>query len=132
MHGDLDALAHTGRAVREVLRLYPAIPIFPREAAARDRLPSGHRVDAGARALRARAYTVARITFTVVPPYRTAGQRAGMYHASVAAESCRGRAASAAIFCCCGRRGGCARPASMRKLRLPLQLAHTHQEGPKV
>ena len=30
-----------------MLRLYPAIPIFPREAASADRLPSGHRVDAG-------------------------------------------------------------------------------------
>ena len=45
---DLEALQYTTQAVKEVLRLYPAIPIFPREAAAADRLPSGHRVDAGA------------------------------------------------------------------------------------
>ena len=46
-HGDLEALPYTTQAVKEVLRLYPAIPIFPREAAAADRLPSGHRVEAG-------------------------------------------------------------------------------------
>jgi hypothetical protein len=33
--------------VKEVLRLYPAIPVFPREAAADDVLPSGHPVSAG-------------------------------------------------------------------------------------
>ena len=44
---DLEALQYTAQAVKEVLRLYPAIPIFPREAASADRLPSGHRVDAG-------------------------------------------------------------------------------------
>lgn len=44
---DLEALEYTTQAVKEVLRLYPAIPIFPREAASADRLPSGHRVDAG-------------------------------------------------------------------------------------
>lgn len=33
--------------MKEVLRLYPAIPVFPREAAADDVLPSGHPVSAG-------------------------------------------------------------------------------------
>jgi hypothetical protein len=33
--------------VKEVLRLYPAIPVFPREAAADDVLPTGHPVSAG-------------------------------------------------------------------------------------
>ena len=46
-YSDLEALQYTTQAVKEVLRLYPAIPIFPREAASADRLPSGHRVDAG-------------------------------------------------------------------------------------
>ena len=35
-------------SLRQVLRLYPAIPIFPREALADDMLPSGDRVQAGA------------------------------------------------------------------------------------
>jgi cytochrome P450 len=35
--------------IKEVLRLYPAIPVFPREAAADDVLASGHPVSKGAR-----------------------------------------------------------------------------------
>lgn len=33
--------------IKEVLRLYPAIPVFPREAAADDVLASGHPVNKG-------------------------------------------------------------------------------------
>ncbi len=33
---------------KEVMRLYPAIPVFPREAMADDVLPTGHAVSAGA------------------------------------------------------------------------------------
>lgn len=33
--------------VKEVLRLYPAIPVFPREAVADDTLPSGHPISRG-------------------------------------------------------------------------------------
>lgn len=33
--------------IKEVLRLYPAIPVFPREAAADDVLASGHPVSKG-------------------------------------------------------------------------------------
>jgi len=33
--------------VKEVLRLYPAIPVFPREAMADDTLPSGHPISRG-------------------------------------------------------------------------------------
>jgi cytochrome P450 len=36
--------------IKEVLRLYPAIPVFPREAAADDVLASGHPVSKGGRA----------------------------------------------------------------------------------
>ena len=35
------------QAVKEVLRMYPPIPLFPRTAAEDDVLPSGHRVQAG-------------------------------------------------------------------------------------
>ena len=44
---DLPALRYTGQVVNETLRLYPAIPIFPRVAAGEDVLPSGYRVPAG-------------------------------------------------------------------------------------
>lgn len=44
---DLERLTYLGQTVKEVLRLYPAIPIFPREALADDQLPSGDRVCAG-------------------------------------------------------------------------------------
>jgi hypothetical protein len=33
--------------IKEVMRLYPAIPVFPREAAADDLLPSQHPVSKG-------------------------------------------------------------------------------------
>jgi cytochrome P450 len=33
--------------VKEVLRLYPAIPVFPRQAAQADVLPSGHAIRQG-------------------------------------------------------------------------------------
>lgn len=44
---DLDSMPYLSAVVKEVLRLYPAIPVFPRQAAAEDRLPSGHRVRKG-------------------------------------------------------------------------------------
>lgn len=44
---DMDALQYTTQCVKEVLRMYPPIPIFPREAADSDVLPSGHRVKKG-------------------------------------------------------------------------------------
>lgn len=45
---DLEKLTYLKQVVKEVLRLYPAIPMFPREASCDDILPTGHRVDAGA------------------------------------------------------------------------------------
>ena len=44
---DLENLVYLKQVVKEVLRLYPAIPMFPREASTDDILPTGHRVDAG-------------------------------------------------------------------------------------
>lgn len=44
---DLDRLQYLTQVVKEVLRLYPAIPVFPREASAADTLASGHSIDAG-------------------------------------------------------------------------------------
>ncbi|KAL4419812.1 hypothetical protein ABPG75_006910 [Micractinium tetrahymenae] len=41
---DLERLPYLSAVIKEVLRLYPAIPVFPRQAAAEDRLPSGHRI----------------------------------------------------------------------------------------
>lgn len=35
------------QCVKEALRIYPAIPLFPREASSEDVLPSGHRVQKG-------------------------------------------------------------------------------------
>jgi hypothetical protein len=43
-HHQRDAQA----CIKEALRLYPAIPVFPREAAADDALPTGHPVSKGA------------------------------------------------------------------------------------
>ncbi len=47
---DLDRLPLLRAAVKEVLRLYPPIPVFPRVAEQRDVLPSGHTVNAGEKA----------------------------------------------------------------------------------
>ena len=44
---DLDALPFTQAVVKEVLRLYPPIPIFPRCVKDADVLPTGHAVPAG-------------------------------------------------------------------------------------
>jgi len=46
-HEQLEELPYLRAVVKEVLRLYPAIPIFPREAMDADVLPSGDRVLAG-------------------------------------------------------------------------------------
>eukprot|EP00775_Hariotina_reticulata_P002129 gene2129-2448_t len=46
-YADLDNLPYLQACVKEVLRLYPAIPVFPREAAADDTLPSGHPISKG-------------------------------------------------------------------------------------
>ncbi|QDZ17484.1 cytochrome P450 [Chloropicon primus] len=44
---DLNELEYTEMVVKEVLRLYPSIPIFPRVAAGDDYLPSGYYVPKG-------------------------------------------------------------------------------------
>ncbi|KAK3267371.1 hypothetical protein CYMTET_24065 [Cymbomonas tetramitiformis] len=44
---DFDQLVYTKQVVKEVLRLYPPIPIFPRLAKEDDVLPTGHKVSAG-------------------------------------------------------------------------------------
>lgn len=44
---DLERLPYLSAVIKEVLRLYPAIPVFPRQAADDDRLPSGHRIRKG-------------------------------------------------------------------------------------
>lgn len=40
-------LSRPQACAKEVMRLYPAIPVFPREAMADDVLPTGHAVSAG-------------------------------------------------------------------------------------
>ena len=44
---DVESLVYTSQCVKETLRMYPPIPIFPREASESDLLPSGHRVNKG-------------------------------------------------------------------------------------
>lgn len=44
---DLGKLTYLSQVVKEVLRLYPAIPVFPREASDSDVLASGHTIEAG-------------------------------------------------------------------------------------
>ncbi|WIA42697.1 hypothetical protein OEZ86_008649 [Tetradesmus obliquus] len=46
-YADLEQLPYLQACIKEVMRLYPAIPVFPREAAADDVLPSGHPVSKG-------------------------------------------------------------------------------------
>ncbi|KAG2490073.1 hypothetical protein HYH03_011538 [Edaphochlamys debaryana] len=44
---DLERMPYLQACAKECMRLYPAIPVFPREAAGDDVLPSGHAVAAG-------------------------------------------------------------------------------------
>lgn len=44
---DYENLVYTTQCVKEMLRMYPPIPIFPREASTSDVLPSGHAVKQG-------------------------------------------------------------------------------------
>lgn len=46
---DLPRLPYLAQCAKETMRLYPAIPVFPREARADDTLPSGHAIRAGRR-----------------------------------------------------------------------------------
>lgn len=46
-YDDLPALQYTTQVVKEVLRLYPSIPLFPREVEKDDVLPTGHKIPAG-------------------------------------------------------------------------------------
>jgi cytochrome P450 len=46
-YDDLPQLQYTQQVVKEVLRLYPAIPLFPREVEKDDVLPTGHKIPAG-------------------------------------------------------------------------------------
>jgi cytochrome P450 len=46
-YADLEQLPYLQACIKEVMRLYPAIPVFPREAAADDVLPSQHPVSKG-------------------------------------------------------------------------------------
>mmetsp|Transcript_38457 Transcript_38457/g.46399 ORF Transcript_38457/g.46399 Transcript_38457/m.46399 type:complete len:587 (+) Transcript_38457:385-2145(+) len=43
-YDDMDKLVYCQQVVKEVLRLYPPIPVFPRVAAKEDTLPTGHKV----------------------------------------------------------------------------------------
>eukprot|EP00243_Klebsormidium_subtile_P006955 TRINITY_DN3026_c0_g2_i1.p1 TRINITY_DN3026_c0_g2~~TRINITY_DN3026_c0_g2_i1.p1 ORF type:complete len:289 (-),score=119.19 TRINITY_DN3026_c0_g2_i1:581-1354(-) len=47
LYDDLPRLQYTGQVVKEVLRLYPSIPLFPREVDHDDVLPTGHKIPAG-------------------------------------------------------------------------------------
>ena len=46
-YADAEQLSYLSNCVKEVLRLYPAIPLFPRVGQKQDRLPSGYDVPAG-------------------------------------------------------------------------------------
>jgi cytochrome P450 len=46
-YSDLEQLPYLQACVKEVLRLYPAIPVFPRETKEADVLPTGHPVNPG-------------------------------------------------------------------------------------
>ena len=46
-YSHLERLPYLQACVKEVLRLYPAIPVFPREAKEADVLPTGHPVNPG-------------------------------------------------------------------------------------
>lgn len=47
LYDDLPRLQYTGQVIKEVLRLYPSIPLFPREVERDDVLPTGHKIPAG-------------------------------------------------------------------------------------
>lgn len=46
-YDDLERMPYLTQCVKETMRLYPAIPVFPREAKEDDVLPTGHPVKAG-------------------------------------------------------------------------------------
>ncbi|GLI63266.1 hypothetical protein VaNZ11_006170 [Volvox africanus] len=46
-YGDLERMPYLQACAKEVMRLYPAIPVFPREALQGDVLPSGHVINPG-------------------------------------------------------------------------------------
>lgn len=46
-YDDLDNLRYLTQCVKETLRIYVPIPMFPREASDYDLLPSGHKVNPG-------------------------------------------------------------------------------------
>ncbi|GIL57872.1 hypothetical protein Vafri_13130 [Volvox africanus] len=46
-YDNLERMPYLQACAKEVMRLYPAIPVFPREALQGDVLPSGHAINAG-------------------------------------------------------------------------------------